>query len=128
LIELESKQTIWPAQFAAGFGRVAVGFQNLAHVVFAGGWSFIHGRPLCLADRAVWSIDAYRMAVMGDAAKQCIDHAQVAEEVARFVITQVLMRSPFSCGAIDRRRRATPIQLNRIAHAAVSKLSIIMTS
>src|ERR1035437_1526587 len=36
-----------------------------------------------------WSIDAYGVAVMTDAAQQRIDHGRVAEEVSPFVITQV---------------------------------------
>src|ERR1700694_6047582 len=36
-----------------------------------------------------WSIDAYGVAVVTDAARQRIAHGWVAEEVAPFVITQI---------------------------------------
>src|ERR1035441_7227470 len=52
LIELNGQHAIWPAQVAAGSRCVAIGFENLAHVVFAAGWLLLHGRLLSLAGRA----------------------------------------------------------------------------
>jgi len=82
VIELNGQHAIWPAQIAAGSRRVAIGFENLAHVVFAARWLLIHGRLLSLADRAAMVRRSLWCGVMANTAQQRIDHGRVTKEVA----------------------------------------------